>query len=324
MTLVSDARQKSVDILIPAFDEEEALPQFHQNLCGVVDRIPYTVKIYYINDGSKDQTGEILASIAQNDPRVVVVELSRNFGHQAALTAGLDLAQGDAVITMDADGQHPPEMIPEMLKLYEAGYDIVYTQRVEEKQPSSFKRWSSAAFYRTINQIGDTRIIPGSADYRLTSQQVVSELRKMREYQRFLRGMISWMGYRSVILPFLPAQRIAGQSKYSLKKMVRLAMDATFSFSLVPLQIGLFTGVIFFVLAAIEVLYVLSLWLIGKPNNLAPGWSSLMFMLLIVGGTLMFLLSFIGIYIGYIFQEVKSRPIYIIRTIHDHAFETKD
>jgi polyisoprenyl-phosphate glycosyltransferase len=246
---------------------------------------------------------------------VVNVQLSRNFGHQAALTAGLDLAQGETVITLDGDGQHPPEMIPQMLDLYRHGYDVVLTQRLDAQQPSAFKRLTSGIFYRMINRIGDTRLVPGAADFRLMSRPVVAALREMREYHRFLRGMVAWMGYPTVILPYQPPARLGGQSKYSLAKMVRLAMDATFSFSLVPLQIGIFVGLLFYLLAVLEGIYVLSLWLLGLKTILAPGWSSLMFMILIVGGTLTTLLSFIGIYVGYIFQESKGRPIYLTRKI---------
>lgn len=304
---------RSLDVVIPVYNEEEALELFHNELTAVVDALPVPCAIYYINDGSTDRTQQILERLADADPRVHPVEFSRNFGHQAALTAGLDLSTADVVISMDGDGQHPPSLIPQMLELYRSGYDMVLTQRMDTQKASRFKRWTSAAFYRLINRMGDTQIIPGGADYRLMSRSVVDVVKNMREYQRFLRGMVAWVGYRTVTLPYQPAERLAGKSKYTLKKMFKLASDAVFSFSLVPLQIGLVAGGMFFLLAFIEVIYVIFLWLSGHPERLAPGWSSLMFMLLIVGGTLMVLLSFIGIYVGYIFQEVKGRPIYIIR-----------
>lgn len=303
----------SVDLVIPVYNEEEALELFHRELRAVVDALPYACAIYYINDGSSDGTQQILQRLADTDRRIHPVEFSRNFGHQAALTAGLDLSTADVVISLDGDGQHPPELIPQMIELYCSGYDMVLTQRIDTEQPSVFKRWTSAAFYRLINRMGDTQIMPGGADYRLMSRAVVDVVKHMREYQRFLRGMVAWVGYRTVTLPYHPAQRLAGKSKYTLKKMLTLAANAVFSFSLVPLQIGLVVGGLFFLLALAEVIYVVSLWITGRPEALAPGWSSLMFMLLIVGGTLMVLLSFIGIYVGYIYQEVKGRPIYIIR-----------
>lgn len=305
---------QSVDLIIPIYNEEEVVEQFHALLCQAIASLPYTFKIYYINDGSTDRTQEILGCLAQIDPRIVPLELSRNFGHQAALTASLDYAGGDIVISMDGDGQHPPEMISQMIDLYCSGYDIVFTQRIEEQQAFSLKRLTSTAFYWLINRIGDTQVTQGGADFRLMSQETVMALRKMPEYHRFLRGMIPWIGYRSVILPYHPPERMAGQSKYSLSKMIRLATDAVFSFSLTPLRIGIAVGLFFFLLAALEVVYVLSFWLRGQQASLAQGWSSLVFVILIVGGTLMINLGFIGIYIGYIFQEVKRRPIYLVRS----------
>lgn len=312
----------SVDLVIPVFNEEDAIAGFHQQLREAIDSLPYGFTIHYVNDGSRDHTTERLQTIASADPRVEVIELSRNFGHQAALTAGIDHSRGDYLISLDGDGQHPPQMIAEMLRLAESGYEIVLTQRIEEKDLSAFKRWTSALFYRLINRMGDTEILPGGADFRLLSRNVVQNLQKMKEYHRFLRGIVAWMGYRTIILPFKPPERLAGQSKYSLSKMVRLGMDAIFSFSLVPLYIAISVGVLFLFLALAEMVYVLSFWISGNTSNLAPGWSSLMFMLLVVGGSLMISLGLIGIYIGYIFQEVKNRPIYLIRSIWSHQSGT--
>lgn len=303
----------SVDLVIPMFNEEDAAAMFHQQLSTAIAGLPYTFRICYINDGSRDQTQAALEKIALCDPRVRVIELSRNFGHQAALTAGLDQADGDYTITLDGDGQHPPALIAEMLSLAEQGYDMVLSQRVEEQGLTPFKRFTSSLFYSVINRMGETQILPGGADFRLMSRPVVEQLRGMREYHRFLRGMVAWMGFKTVILPFTPPQRLAGDSKYSLRKMLRLGMNAIFSFSLMPLYAAVSIGALFLVLALIEAVYVLSFWVTGNTAQLAPGWSSLMFMLLIIGGSLMITLGLIGIYIGYIFQEVKQRPIYLIR-----------
>ena len=302
-----------VDIVIPIYNEEKVVAEFHRQLCLAVDTLSYTFTFLYVNDGSTDRTQALLEGIAAADRRVVVLEFSRNFGHQAALTAGLDQATGDYVITMDGDGQHPPEMLAHMLDLARSGYDVVLTQRAGEEGLSAFKRWTSAQFYKLLNRIGDTRVVPGSADFRLLARPVVDAMRSMREYHRFLRGMVAWSGFRTVILPFKLPPRLGGESRYSLKKMVGLSMDAIFSFSLVPLFIAISVGVGFLCLALIEVLYVLSFWVTGNTSRLAPGWSSLMFMLLLVGGSLMVFMGFLGIYVGYIFQEVKRRPIYIIR-----------
>lgn len=303
--------KQSVDLVIPVYNEEGVVEQTHARICQVIDNLPYVFTIYYVDDGSTDGTRASLQSL--NDTRVQVLELSRNFGHQAALTAGMDATQGDLIITLDGDGQHPPEMIPEMIDLINHGYDVVQTQRVDLAQPPSFKKWTSGLFYRLINAISGTRVLPGAADFRALSRQAVDALKAMPEYHRFLRGMVAWIGFSTVILPYQPAERISGISKYSFRKMFHLAMDAIFSFSLMPLYIGLSMGGLLLCLALVEMIYVLSFWVSGRTSSLAPGWSSLMFVILIVGGILMVLLGFIGVYVGYIFQEVKHRPVYLIK-----------
>lgn len=303
----------SVDLVIPVYNEEAVIQHTYKRIREVADSLVQDIRILYVDDGSYDGTVDALQKIRETDPRVSILQLSRNFGHQAALTAGMQASRGDIVITLDGDGQHPPEMIPQMLDLISQGYDIVQTQRMDEAQPPSFKKWTSGLFYRLINVISGTQILPGAADFRALTRPAVDALKSMPEYHRFLRGMVSWIGFRMVILPYKPEERIHGVSKYSLSKMVRLAMDALFSFSLVPLYIGLSFGAVLFCLAAAEMIYVLSFWISGQTSNLAPGWSSLMFVILIVGGMLMALLGFIGVYIGYIFQEVKHRPVYLIK-----------
>ncbi|MFZ1042744.1 MAG: glycosyltransferase family 2 protein [Anaerolineales bacterium] len=303
----------SIDIVIPVFNEAGVVEQTYSNLCTVVDSLPNTLTIYYVNDGSTDATSESLAALAKNDKRIQVIELSRNFGHQAALTAGLDASRGDLVITMDCDGQHPPELIPDMVNLFLQGYDVIQGQRGDAVAMGAFKKWTSEGFYKILNLISGTRVLPGAADFRAMSRQVVDALKSMPEYHRFLRGMIVWMGYRSVILPYHEPERVAGKSKYSVGKMIRLASDAIFSFSLMPLYIGLSAGFTFIILALIQMIYVLVLWLTHQTNRIVPGWSSLMAVLLIASGIIMILLGFIGVYVGYIFQEAKHRPIYLIR-----------
>jgi len=303
-------KKQSIDLVIPVFNEAGVVEQTHARICEVIDTLDYHFTIYYVDDGSTDGTADCLREL--NDSRVRVLELSRNFGHQAALTAGMDAAKSDIVITMDSDGQHPPEMIPEMINLIEQGYDIVQAQRIDDMQ-GSFKKITSELFYFLLNKISGTYIQPGAADFRALSRQAMDALQAMPEYHRFLRGMIAWMGFSSVLLPYHEPKRVAGKSKYSFSKMVRLASDAIFSFSMTPLYIGLSMGGLFFLLAFGQVVYVLNLWFQGKYDQLEPGWSSLLFFLLIASGIIMILLGFIGIYVGYIFQEVKRRPIYMIK-----------
>lgn len=305
----------SVDIIVPFFNEDEAIFSFFEQLQAAISPLPYDFQLIFVNDGSSDQTQRQLQELAAAHDAVTVIELSRNFGHQAALTAGLDHSRSDYAISMDGDGQHPPEMIPEMLRLAENGYDIVLTERVSENHSISFKRLTSSAFYRLINSISDTHIQPDGADFRLLSRQVVEKLQAMPEYHRFLRGMVAWVGFKSIILPFQPPDRLAGHSKYSLRKMLGLGMNAVFSFSMVPIYISLSIGILFLVLALGEMIYVLNFWVRGDVANLAPGWSSLMFILLITGGSLMISQGILGIYIGYIFQQTKGRPVYIVKGV---------
>jgi glycosyltransferase involved in cell wall biosynthesis len=307
------SQKNTVDLVIPIFNEEGVVQHTHKRICDVVDSMPHMFRFIYIDDGSSDGTADTLRKISSSDQRVTVLELSRNFGHQAALTAGLDASTAQVVISLDGDGQHPPEVIPQMIELVLQGFDIVQGQRAEASDPSLFKNITSSIFYRLLNVVSGTMVLPGAADFRAMSRQAVEGLKTMPEYHRFLRGMVSWMGYKVVILPFQETKRIAGKSKYSLGKMVRLASDAIFSFSLTPLYIGLSSGLLFLILACVQIVYVSNLWLTGQFDRIVPGWSSLMAIILIASGTIMILLGFIGVYIGYIFQEVKRRPVYLVK-----------
>ncbi len=303
----------TIDIVIPVYNEEGVIEQSYEGICNVVDSITHEIRIIFVDDGSSDGTVVSIQKIIGQDPRVKLLRLSRNFGHQAALTAGMDASTGDIVITMDGDGQHPPELIPQMVSLVMQGFDIVQGQRAETANVSIFKKLTSDIFYRLLNMVSGTQVLPGAADFRALSRQAVEALKSMPEYHRFLRGMVSWMGYATVILPYQEPKRIAGKSKYSLGKMIRLASDAVFSFSLTPLFIGLSLGLLFFMLACVQIVYVSSLWITGQFDRIVPGWSSLMAIILIASGTIMILLGFIGVYVGYIFQEVKRRPVYLIK-----------
>jgi dolichol-phosphate mannosyltransferase len=242
-----------VDLVIPVYNEEAVLMAFHQNLLSVLDKLPYHFWIYYVNDGSRDRTQEYLEQLAESNPRVKPINLSKNFGHQAALTAGIEQTRSEVVICLDGDGQHPPTLIPQMIDLYLQGYDLVLTERIDD-QKTTFKKISSSIFYYVINLLGDTKITPGSADFRLMSRQVVDTLKRMPEYHRFLRGMIAWIGYKSIILPFTPSARIA-ESKYTFRKMLSLALDAIFSFRGTAADWSA-AGLFFFFLAFLEVIYV--------------------------------------------------------------------
>jgi dolichol-phosphate mannosyltransferase len=302
-----------LQIIVPLYNEAGLIVEFHKRLVNVLDTLPYGYTILYVDDGSNDETYPKLISIANQDERVCLIQLSRNFGHQAALAAGLDQVEGKMIITMDGDGQHSPELIPLMIEKHLEGYDIVQTKRNDDKTPF-MKRITAKYFYWLINVLGDTAILPGTADFRLYGHNVVMALRQITEYHKFIRGMIPWLGFTTIILPYTPQQRISGKSKYTLKKMFGLAENAIFSFSLVPLKFSLFIGFFFLFLALIEAIYVLSFWFRGQQDLLAPGWSSLVFLILVTGGVLMIMLGIIGVYIGHIHQEVKNRPLYIIKS----------
>jgi glycosyltransferase involved in cell wall biosynthesis len=305
---------RTVDVVIPVFNEGESLHGFHSRLAKATEGLAYSFRFLYINDGSSDNTMEVLANLNAADARVCPVNLSRNFGHQAALSAGLDACDADAVIMIDGDGEHPPTLIPEMLRLFESGYDIVQTQRVDRGGGGFFlKKLTSRGFYWTINRLGETRIVQGSADFRLMSREAGTALRQLPEYHRFFRGMVQWIGFTTVILPYVPEERIAGKSKYSLSKMLRLASDGMFSFSLAPLRLGLLIGAVFLLLAAAELTYVLSFWFRGDTSSLVPGWSSLIVMITVSSGISMLLIGILGVYVGMIFQEVKRRPVYLVK-----------
>jgi dolichol-phosphate mannosyltransferase len=249
----------------------------------------------------------------RGDDRLRLLNLSRNFGHQAAITAGLDFADGQAVITMDGDGQHLPSYIADMLDLYERGFDVVLTQRRDEADLGLFKRLTSQAFYRLINLLSVTPVIPDAADFRLMNREAVLSFRQIRETHRFLRGLMMWMGFQWTIIQIDPGPRIAGRSKYSLRKMLRLAYEAVFSFSTIPIRLSIFLGVFVLALAFLQFLDPLALILSGRAKELVPGWTTLIISVLVLGATQLITLAIVGQYIGLIYEEVKRRPIYLLR-----------
>ena len=309
-----------IDIVVPLYNEEKSVLVFHDRLVAALAGLPYNFKLLYIDDGSTDQTPIQLFSLTQ-DERITVVRLSRNFGHQAALTAGMDLADGDVVITLDGDGQHPPELIPTMIAKYLDGFEIVQMQRIDNAKTGFFKKITSRWFYWLINKLGEIKISPGTSDFRLMSHAAILAFREMKEYHKFIRGIIPWLGYPTVDVSYTAQERIAGDSKYTFKKMFTLAENAIFSFSLVPLRISFGIGVGFLLLAVLEALYVAFFWITGRQSSLAPGWSSIVFLILITGGSLIVLISLLGIYIGQIHQEVKNRPGYIIQKQYNRKNE---
>jgi dolichol-phosphate mannosyltransferase len=303
-----------LSVVCPAYEEEEVLPRFHAELTAVLDRLggQYQIEILYVDDGSRDRTLEVLRRTAAVDPRVRYLSLSRNFGHQAALTAGLEHASGDVVITLDSDLQHPPALIPVLLEKWKEGHDVVLTLREDDPRLGLTKRLTSRLFYRLMGMVSDTELRAAAADFRLMSRKAVDALVRLRETHRFLRGLVSWLGFRTTTVPYAPAARAAGVSKYTLRKMLALASDGVLSFSRLPLRLSLYVG---------GVMSALGLGLTGwavlralfTSGPVDWGWYVLMTTVLLVGGCVMAALGVVGEYVGRIYEQVKGRPVYVLK-----------
>lgn len=302
-----------LSIVLPCYNEAAILPAFIARVADCAGETGLGFEILAVDDGSSDGTAEVLDELAGTIPELRVLHFSRNFGHMAALTAGLDHAEASgAVISMDSDGQHPPELIPELLRRWQAGADIVQTIRKETGDAGLKKRLTSSMFYFLLNKLGDTHVIPGAADFRLMSRDAVDALKRLPEKARFIRGLVSWIGFRVEYVEFDAPARLAGTTKYSFIKMLRFALDGITSFSTVLLRMAMVAGV--FVLAGCLLYGLLIVYLyLFHGGQLVSGWSSLMLALLIMGGFNLVALGIVGEYIGRIYAEVKNRPVYLLR-----------
>jgi polyisoprenyl-phosphate glycosyltransferase len=304
-----------LSVIIPCFNEELVIRETHRRLIGALDGLPeLRYELIYVDDGSRDQTPQLLGEIQAGHKSTRVIRLSRNFGHQIAVTAGLESASGDAVVIIDADLQDPPEVIGEMIERWREGYQVAYGVRVERTGETRFKLWTAKTFYRLINHLSETDIPLDTGDFRLIDRRVVDVLLAMPERDRFLRGMVSWIGFRQTPVHYKRDARFGGQSKYPLMKMVRFAMDGILSFSIVPLKLAIWTGfasiglaVAGIILAVLERLYRL------YDINLGRGWASLFIAVLFMGGVQLLTLGIIGEYLGRIYTEVKRRPLYVVQ-----------
>lgn len=305
---------KKISIVIPAHNEEDNVGLIHQRLRDVFRPLEnYHFELIFVNDGSRDQTQAKIEALSAQFEEVKFIEFSRNFGHQPAVKAGLDLSDGNAVISMDADLQHPPELIPDLIKKWEEGFDIVYTIRTYPKQISAFKRKTSALFYRFISGISDVNLREGGgSDFRLMDSSVVDVVRTMNEADIFLRGLSSWMGFKQTGIRFTAGERISGESSYDLQKMMRFAFTGITAFSVKPLYLAAYLGFIFSALAVVGYgIYVIHSFL---SETEISGWASLIMTVVFFGGLQLIILGIIGIYLGKIFKQVKERPNYIIRS----------
>jgi polyisoprenyl-phosphate glycosyltransferase len=303
-----------VSIVCPAFQEEEVLPLFHRELAAQLRPLEagYRFEVLYVDDGSWDGTLDIIKMLATLDPRIAYLSLSRNFGHQAALTAGLEHARGDAVISMDSDLQHPPRVLPQLLEKWRQGHDIVITIRGDDQRLSLFKRLSSKAFYRAMSLLSDTEIRLAASDFRLLSRKAVYGLLQMREQHRFVRGMVQWLGFRPAEIVFTPDARKAGQSKYTLRRMLRLAGDGLFSFSRVPLRIATYLGLLAAV-AGIGQGCWFAVQDVRGAESLPMTMQYLSVVTQLLGGGILCALGCLGEYVGRIHEQVKGRPVYVLK-----------
>ena len=305
-------KRQLLSLVIPCYNEEDVIGETMKRLktfCSELQDL--NVELIFVDDGSRDCTRELLKRFAQNDSRIKIIGFARNFGHQIAVTAGIDAANGDAVVLIDADLQDPPEVVHQMITKWQEGFDVVYGTRTERPGESAFKLLTARSFYRLFNKFSDVIIPIDTGDFRLMSRQVVNTLRAMPERDRFVRGMVSWVGFKQTALPYMRAERFAGESKYPLGKMLRFATDGILSFSTKPLQMSTVIGMICACLALLGNLYVLFLRLF--TNIWVEGWTALMIAVLFTGGIQLISVGILGEYIGRIYSEIKSRPLYIVQ-----------
>ena len=312
---------KRVSIVVPVYNEEDNIAHFVQSVEKVMETLPYAYEILFIDDGSRDRSREILREMEERDPHVQSIFLARNAGHQVALTCGTDHADGDAVITMDGDMQHPPELLPVLLAKWEEGYEIVQTVRLTTEGASLFKRLTSKYYYRLLNAMTDVEIQEGGSDFRLMDRKAVLALRRYHEHARFIRGIVGAMGFRKTTVEFVAPERFAGQSKFSLHKMISFALDGILAYSVQPLRAAFYVGICSALLAVLLFLHVLYETLRGET---VAGWSTIVVCSLFFGGMQMMMLGVCGEYIARILQEVKNRPLYLIASDNRRMGEQRE
>ena len=301
---------KIISIVVPVFNEEDNIQHFYESICQNMEPLPYEFELIFVDDGSKDRSREILRELEKKDSRIQSIFLAKNYGHQLALTCGLDHDEGDAVITMDGDMQHPPELLPVLLEQWENGYEVVQTIRKTTEGVSAMKKLTSYYYYKVLNKLSDVHIQEGGSDFRLMDRVVVKAFRRYREHARFIRGMIGDMGFKQTRIEFVAPKRFAGVSKFSPKKMLNFAIDGVLAYSIMPLRLGLYIG---FLCAVVSILIICHV-LVSKFifDDAVAGWTTTMACILFFGGMQMMVLGIIGEYLGRVFEEVKKRPLYLI------------
>jgi dolichol-phosphate mannosyltransferase len=300
-----------LSVVVPCYNEEDCLIELHRRVStvcrGAVGDSAY--ELIFVNDGSRDATWPLMVRLAHDDPHVIAVGLSRNHGHELALSAGLSLARGERVFVLDADLQDPPELLPEMMRLMDAGADVVYGQRSDRKGETRFKRATARGFYRLLDWLVDVDIPLDTGNFRLMSRRVLDVLNGMPEHNRFFRGMVGWIGFRQVAMPYERDARFSGETKYSFSRMRRVALDAITSFSTRPLEMASLLGIMFAGVAALGTLYAIANWTFG---SVIPGWTSVILVLLVVSSVQLLMFGVIGEYLGRLYMESKRRPLFLI------------
>lgn len=307
-------------VVIPVFNEEEVLPVTYGRLTEVMERLSVPYELIFVDDGSEDRSPKILDDFAERDSRVRVIHFSRNFGHQAAITAGMDYARGEAIVVIDADLQDPPEVIPEMIAKWQEGYEVVYGKRVVREGETFFKRLTASLFYRFLRKMTDIDIPLDTGDFRLVDRKVAEVMRLLREKNRFVRGLVSWVGFRQTSLDYVRHKRFAGTTKYPLRKMLKLAWDGITSFSNKPLKVSAYLGFVLSLASFVYLLYIVIAKFLGKST--VPGWASIMVINLFFNGVILILLGVMGEYVGRVYDEAKNRPLYIVSRAR--GFENSD
>lgn len=300
--------QKKISVVVPSFNEVDNIPKLIERLVPVM--AGYDYEVIFVDDGSSDSSAEFLESVHDLNPNIHYIQFSRNFGHQNALKAGLDFATGDCIISLDGDLQHPPELIPTFIQKWEEGYEIVYSRRKCTNQNSFFKRNTSNVFYSILNKLSEVKLEPGTADFRLIDRKVADVLLQFTEIDPFLRGIVKWVGFSQYAIDYIPDARLSGESKYSLKKMIKLAIQGITAFSVRPLYTAIYMGFTFSALSVLYLPYVLYSYFNG---HVISGWASLMMTVVFIGGLQLIIMGIIGIYIGKIFLQSKQRPNYIVK-----------
>lgn len=302
--------QKKVTIVVPVYNETDNIPVLVSAITNVMSNTAYSFDILLIDDGSKDDTLQIIKKVQQDFGNLHFISFSRNFGHQNALKAGFDFCNADAVITMDGDMQHPPALLPALLELWEEGNDVVYTIRQDYLEQSSMKRTTSDVFYNVLNSLSSIELERGTADFRLMDKKVVDVLKNLQEQDLFWRGLVKWLGFKQKAIEYTAEKRLSGKSKYTLKKMAELALKGITSFSTKPLTFAIYLG---FLSALLSILYVPYALISETTGHAVSGWASVILTIAFFGGVQLMILGIIGMYLGKLFMQSKQRPHYIIK-----------